>query len=119
MVSPISLSLYAQSAEETVAISVIAMDNHAPITDESSVNYLDFSKQCIVGLSTPKDSLAIEAGDTENLTTIDNEKSSSQAIAAYSGLAKDIIENFRYDFSETFIDILFFEDIDLARIRTI
>jgi len=39
--------------------------------------------------------------------------------ASYSALVKNIVEKYKYDFSETFIDILFFEDIDLARQRTI
>lgn len=39
--------------------------------------------------------------------------------ASYSALVRDIVEKYKYDFSETFIEILFFEDIDLARQRTI
>ncbi|WP_291144967.1 hypothetical protein [Flavobacterium sp. UBA7680] len=39
--------------------------------------------------------------------------------ASYSALVKNIVEKYKYDFSETFIEILFFEDIDLARQRTI
>lgn len=39
--------------------------------------------------------------------------------ASYSTLVKNIVEKYKYDFSETFIEILFFEDIDLARQRTI
>jgi hypothetical protein len=39
--------------------------------------------------------------------------------ASYSALVRDIVEKYKYDFSETFIEILFFEDIDLAKQRTI
>jgi hypothetical protein len=58
------------------------------------------------------------AADENDQTTSECEENSVLS-ASYSALAKDIIENYKYDFSETFIDILFFEDIDLARKRTI
>ena len=66
-------------------------------------------------MSTPKDSLTIAA--ESNSVSIECKEDSS--LTATSILAKDIIENYKYDFSETFIDILFFERIDLARTRTI
>ena len=125
LVSPLSLSLFAQDKIEKSNISVASniqqqdVENHSPKTTIESVNHLDNSKQFIVGLSIPKGSFTIETAVIENLNSTVKEKSADNNIAAYSALAKDIIENYKYDFSETFIDILFFEDIDLARIRTI
>ncbi|MNW22519.1 hypothetical protein D3C71_2240380 [compost metagenome] len=66
-------------------------------------------------MSNPKDSLTITA--EAKLIATECEKDST--LAATSILAKEVIENYKYDFSETFIDILFFERIDLARTRTI
>ncbi|MDR7211321.1 hypothetical protein [Flavobacterium piscis] len=124
LVSPLSLSLFAQNTIEKSKNSVEgniieqAFGNQNPITTIESVNHLGNSKQFIVGLSIPKGSFTIETAGIKNLISAVKEKSSDN-IATYSALAKDIIENYKYDFSETFIDILFFEDIDLARIRTI
>jgi nitrogenase subunit NifH len=84
---------------------------------DKRISKLDNSNQFIVGLSIPKDSLSM-AADKNDQTTSECEENSVLS-ASYSALAKDIIENYKYDFSETFIDILFFEDIDLARKRTI
>lgn len=125
LVSPITLSLYAQSSIEkpTVSIATIcdmtASNNQKNnIADTKNISQLENSNQFIVGLSNPKDSLPIVAEKNNQATTSNCEENTSIA-ASYSVLAKDIIENYRYDFSETFIDILFFENIDLARKRTI
>ncbi|MDR6760584.1 hypothetical protein J2Y38_000782 [Flavobacterium sp. 2755] len=123
LVSPISLSLYAQSsAIEKPTVSAVSDCKLASIeinqNNESAdqcVSKLDNSNQLIVGLSTPKDSLTMPA-DTKDQSSDCEENS---LIGSTSILAKDIIENYKYDFSETFIDILFFERIDLARTRTI
>lgn len=124
LVSPITLSLYAQSSIEkpTVSIattcSMTALNNqNNNIADSKTISVLEYSNQFIVGLSNPKASLSI-ATDVSCLETSNCEGESSIS-AFYSVLAKDIIENYKYDFSETFIDILFFENIDLARKRTI
>ncbi|MEO7977853.1 hypothetical protein [Flavobacterium sp.] len=122
LVSPLSLSLFAQDTiEESVVINANknALVNHNTIKTNNieSVNHLGYPKQFIVGLSIPKGSFTMETAPI-NLNLAVKEKSSNN-ISAYSALAKDIIENYKYDFSETFIDILFYEDIDLARIRTI
>lgn len=125
LVSPISLSLFAQSGTTEKSINSVvsnanehAVEDHTPLTNIESVNHLDNSKQFIVGLSIPKGSFTIVTARIQNPNLTVKDKSLYN-IAAYSALAKDIIENYKYDFSETFIDILFFEDIDLARIRTI
>ncbi|WP_428230781.1 hypothetical protein [Flavobacterium sp.] len=125
LVSPITLSLYAQSSIENPTVSIATIcnltasnnQNNHIADDTSIISKLENSNQFIVGLSNPKDSLPI-ATDPNDQTTSKCEDNSSLA-ASYSLLAKDIIENYRYDFSETFIDILFFENIDLARKRTI
>lgn len=122
LVSPVTLSLYAQTIEKPL-FSVTAackptsctLDQKNTIADDR-ISKLDNSNQFIEGLSIPKDSLAM-ATDQACQTTSKCEESSFAA--SYSVLAKDIIENYKYDFSETFIDILFFENIDLARKRTI
>lgn len=122
LVSPI-LSLYAQNSTEKPTVSVGFNCESATVIEvnqnnESAVitnSQIDNSNQFIVGLSTPKDNLTI-ATEKNNQFSDCNENSS---ISATSILAKDIIENYKYDFSETFIDILFFERIDLARTRTI
>lgn len=124
LVSPISLSLFAQTSIEkslSVASNVenLVSENHNPTTVLESVNYLSNSKQFIVGLSIPKGSFTIQTVRIKNLNPAIGTEESLNSTVAYSALAKDIIENYKYDFSETFIDILFFEDIDLARIRTI
>jgi nitrogenase subunit NifH len=87
------------------------------IAGTSVISKLDNSNQLAVELSIPKDSFAI-ATDCNDQTTSECQENAS-ITASYSVLAKDIIENYKYDFSETFIDILFFENIDLARTRTI
>ncbi|MEG2100017.1 MAG: hypothetical protein RRY99_00760 [Flavobacterium sp.] len=121
--SPISLSLYAQSAATSEAI--VSVEAQCNLTSFKATNkkndpakgisQLENSNQFIAGLSTPKDSLTI-ATEMKDLSADCNENS---LISATSILAKDIIENYKYDFSETFIDILFFERIDLSRTRTI
>lgn len=122
LVSPITSCLYAQSTvKPTVSVNsncettTSILNQKNDIADER-ISKLDNSNQFIVGLSIPKDSLAMAAG-LNNQTTSECEETS--LAGSYSALAKDIIENYRYDFSETFIDILFFENIDLARKRTI
>lgn len=125
LVSPLSLSLHAQSKFEKPINSNIAigktntLENLNQTTAITSVINLEYSKQFIVELSIPKDSFAVEAVRNDKINTDATSEKPSDSLAAYSVLAKDIIENYKYDFSETFIDILFFEDIDLARIRTI
>jgi hypothetical protein len=124
LVSPITLSLYAQSSIEKPTTSVATVcsmttsnNQNNDTSDIKNIDKLENSNQFIAGLSIPKDSLPI-ASDQNDQTTLKCEDNSS-VTASYSLLAKDIIENYRYDFSETFIDILFFENIDLARKRTI
>lgn len=123
LASPVTLSLYAQSTIEKPVFSVTtsckstscAPNQKNDIADER-ISKLDNSNQFIAGLSIPKDSLTMAT----DLTCENTSKCEESAItASYSVLAKDIIENYKYDFSETFIDILFFENIDLARKRTI
>ncbi|SEP27698.1 hypothetical protein SAMN05444671_3241 [Flavobacterium sp. CF108] len=120
LVSPISLSLYAQSsAIEKPAVSdctLAAIEiNQNNESADKCISKLDNSNQLIVGLSTPKDSLTMSA----DLKDQSSDCEENSLIGSTSILAKDIIENYKYDFSETFIDILFFERIDLARTRTI
>jgi hypothetical protein len=122
LVSPITLSLYAQSTIEKPTTSIItdckytaSINQNNDLADQD-ISKLDNSNQFIVGLSSPKDSCAIEC-DQNNQTSKCEEISS--LTVSYSVLAKAIIEDYKYDFSETFIDILFFEDIDLARTRII
>jgi len=124
LVSPISLSLYAQSAAEKPTVTAdnttcieltattINQNESAVKSNSKSDNY---NNQFVVKLSNPKDSFAIAA--EKNNVSSDCEE--NILISSTSILAKDIIENYKYDFSETFIDILFFERIDLARTRTI
>jgi len=121
LVSPISLSLYAQNVTERPTISAAPQSSTTTCDNQNNdtadqISILDNSNQFIVGLSIPKDSLVM-ASDVKNQTSECNENAS--ITASYSVLAKDIIENYKYDFSETFINILFFEQIDLARTRTI
>lgn len=123
LVSPISLTLYAQNTAENptkAAVSECGLtldctnqnnNNNAVIESGKSSNL----NQSIVGMSTPKDSLTIAAESN----TVSNDCEENSSFAATSILAKEVIENYKYDFSETFIDILFFERIDLARTRTI
>jgi len=126
LVFPLSISLFAQSKIEKPINSIIAIDQVLTIKNVNqslaptpAIN-LDNSKQFIVELSIPKDSFAVvTAGIDKSKPNVLSDKTSKNIITYYSALAKDIIENYKYDFSETFIDILFFEDIDLARIRTI
>ncbi|MEO8237263.1 MAG: hypothetical protein ABI793_12115 [Flavobacterium sp.] len=123
LVFPLSLSLFAQSKIEKPINSIIPIDQIITLKSQSlatmpSIN-LDNSKQFIVELSIPKDSFAVATAEIDKLQLNLQSDKASKSIAMYSALAKDIIENYKYDFSETFIDILFFEDIDLARIRTI
>lgn len=126
LVFPLSISLFAQSKIEKSINSIIAIDQvvtvknlNQSLAPTPAIN-LDNSKQFIVELSIPKDSFAVvTAGIDKSKLNVPSDKTSKNIITYYSALAKDIIENYKYDFSETFIDILFFEDIDLARIRTI
>ena len=125
LVFPLSLSLFAQSKIEKPINSIIAVDQIIttkrlnPVLAITPAINLDNSKQFIVELSIPKDSFAVVTdGIDKSKSNVSSDKTSKN-IATYSALVKDIIENYKYDFSETFIDILFFEDIDLARIRTI
>lgn len=123
LVSPISLSLYAQSAAserptvsaDSDCLTALIATNQNSESADKSISLLDNSNQLIVGLSTPKDGLTM-AAEKKDQSSDCNENS---FISSTSILAKDIIENYKYDFSETFIDILFFERIDLARTRTI
>lgn len=121
LVSPVTLSLYAQSSVEKPIVSIDlngsidACDIQSKTTAEN-ISKLDNSNQFIVGLSNPKDSLVMATNTKDQTSNCDENIS---VTASYSILAKDIIENYKYDFSETFIDILFFENIDLARKRTI
>lgn len=126
LVSPIALSLHAQSTEANKTASFMAkcgktssivLNQNKDIADKRISKLDDNSNQLIAGLSIPKDSLSIAAEANSQSTT--NSQENASITAYYSLLAKDIIENYKYDFSETFIDILFFEDIDLARTRTI
>ncbi|KQB41277.1 hypothetical protein [Flavobacterium aquidurense] len=122
LVSPITLSLYAQSSLERPTASIDAICNLTAATNQNDsadtiISKLDNSNQFIVGPSIPKDGLVM-ALDTNKEDSSNCEEKPFIA-AFYSVLAKDIIENYKYDFSETFIDILFFENIDLARKRTI
>lgn len=124
LVSPITLSLYAQSTIERPTVSIAAVCNVTAsnnqkndTADTKSIIQLENSNQFIAGLSNPKDSLTIATDENDQTTSKCEENTSVTAF--YSALAKDIIENYRYDFSQTFIDILFFENIDLARKRTI
>jgi nitrogenase subunit NifH len=124
LISPVTLSLYAQNKVEEPTFSInsdcgmtsCTLNQKNDIADKR-ISKLDNSNQFIAGLSIPKDSLAM-AADEDNQSTSEC-KENSVIAGSYSVLAKDIIENYKYDFSETFIDILFYEDIDLARTRTI
>ncbi|AWK03605.1 hypothetical protein HYN56_04960 [Flavobacterium crocinum] len=123
LVSPISLTLHAQNTAGKPTMAVCSdscatladidqnKTNNAVVENSSSDNF----NQLIVRMSTPKDSLTIAAEPN----TVSNDCKEDSSLTATSILAKDIIENYKYDFSETFIDILFFERIDLARTRTI
>ncbi|KUJ62496.1 hypothetical protein AR687_06575 [Flavobacteriaceae bacterium CRH] len=122
LVSPITSCLYAQSTvKPTVSVNsnceTTSILNQKNDIADKRISKLDNSNQFIVGLSIPKDSLAM-AADLNCQETSECEEKAALA-GSYSLLAKDIIENYKYDFSETFIDILFFENIDLARKRTI
>ncbi|WP_431243499.1 hypothetical protein ACQ9BO_02375 [Flavobacterium sp. P21] len=124
LVSPIA-TLNAQSKSENTIVSAdtngiaLACNNNqkTETADTTVISKLENSNQLAVELSIPKDSFAI-ASDVNDQKTSECKENSS-ITASYSVLAKDIIENYKYDFSETFIDILFFENIDLARTRTI
>jgi hypothetical protein len=118
LVAPISLSLYAQSiasADADCKVTAIAQNQKNDIAGNVT-STLENSNQFIVRPSAPTDSFTI-AADTNEFSAKSTEKAA--ITGSYSVLAKDIIENYKYDFSETFIDILFFERIDLARTRTI
>ncbi len=124
LVSPISLTLYAQNTAQkptTVAGSdsciTLVGNNNQNSTNNAVIenSTVDNFNQFIVRMSTPKDSLTMATEPN----TVSNDCKEDSSLTATSILAKDIIENYKYDFSETFIDILFFERIDLARTRTI
>ncbi|AXB55884.1 hypothetical protein [Flavobacterium fluviale] len=122
LVSPISLTLHAQNTAEkptkaagsecTLTLGNVNQNNTKAVIENSSS---DKFNQFIVGMSNPKGSLTIAAEPN----SVSNECQENSLLTSTSILAKDIIENYKYDFSETFIDILFFERIDLARTRTI
>lgn len=122
LVSPISLTLYAQNTADKptkaadsecgLTVAICNQNNNNAVYENSNSSILN---QSIVGMSTPKDSLTMAA----ELNTVSSECKEDSILAATSILAKEVIENYKYDFSETFIDILFFERIDLARTRTI
>ncbi|WP_244248533.1 hypothetical protein [Flavobacterium foetidum] len=118
LVSPISLSLYAQNTAEQPTKAAVSCNASALCSNQiqtAAGSLIENSNQFIVGQSNPKDSLTIAA---EAKTAADCQENSSSVVST-SILAKDIIENYKYDFSETFIDILFFERIDLSRTRNI
>jgi hypothetical protein len=128
LVSPIALSLHAQSIEANKTVSCITkcgktspttLNQKNDIADKRISKLDDNSNQLIAGLSIPKDSLSIAAETNSQSSTVTKYQENLLLSGSYSVLAKDIIENYKYDFSETFIDILFFENIDLARTRTI
>ena len=123
LVLPVSLGLYAQNSVETPTISIECVNKMTGCenqkiknADTTTIGKLDNSNQLLVGLSIPKDSLSMAVDKKDHVSNCDDK---SYIAGSFSVLAKDIIENYRYDFSETFIDILFFERIDLARTRTI
>ena len=130
LVSPIALSLHAQStteANKTVSCitkcgktSPTTLNQKNDIADKRISKLDDNSNLLLAGLSIPKDSLSMAAEtNSQSSTSTKCQENSLLLSGSYSVLAKDIIENYKYDFSETFIDILFFENIDLARTRTI
>jgi len=127
LVSFISLTTYAQDttvekptfSNVTTCVKNVASEVQNQNVATISVADSNISSQFIAKLSNPKDCFAMQ-------TVVDNDAAcaveKSNVIAGrttYSELARAIIENYRYDFSETFIDILFFDNIDLARKRTI
>ncbi|MDP5198365.1 hypothetical protein [Flavobacterium sp. DG2-3] len=121
LVSPISLTLYAQNTAENPTKAAVSecgltacnnQNNNIAVIENGKTSNLN---QSIVGISTPKESLTIAAESN----TVSNNCEENSSFAATSIIAKEVIENYKYDFSETFIDILFFERIDLARTRTI
>lgn len=118
LVSPVA-AIKAQSivSNDVKCIATACNNQNTETADTSVIGKLENSNQLAVELSIPKDSFAIASEKNNQQTSECKEKTS--ITASYSALAKDIIENYKYDFSETFIDILFFENIDLARTRTI
>jgi hypothetical protein len=127
LVSFISLTTYAQDitvekptfSNVTTCVKNVASEVQNQNVATISVADSNISSQFIAKLSNSKDCFAMQ-------TVVDNDAAcaveKSNVIAGrttYSELARAIIENYRYDFSETFIDILFFDNIDLARKRTI
>ena len=125
LVSPITFNALAQSTakepivlESTVgAVIQPSATNQTDIATVSVANLDIISNQNIVELSIPKDGFTITSGKDNSDPTVENCDGSTEK-TAYSELARTIIENYKYDFSESFIYILFFEDIDLARKRT-
>jgi hypothetical protein len=125
LVSPITFNAIAQSmAKEPVvlertigAVIQTSATNQTDIATASVANLDIISNQYIVELSIPKDGFAIATGKDNSAPTVDTCDGSNEK-TAYSELARTIIENYKYDFSESFIDILFFDGIDLARKRT-
>lgn len=114
-----TINLNAQSSvKEVTTINsscqiTLLTDNQNNLISDESISKKSHNSIEAIELFNPKDSFitAVE----KNLKEEDKTKN----IANFSGIAKDILEKFKYDFSETFIDILFYENIDLARIRTI
>jgi len=122
LVSPVAFAQSTTAKNAVPATSCVdtmlaCNNNQKSDLADVSISKLDNSNQPIVGLSIPKDSLIIATESNDQKSS--DCKENSLISATYSVLAKDIIENYKYDFSETFIDILFFERIDLARTRTI
>lgn len=124
LVSPSSLSLYAQSSAINKPIVYAGSQckfTMLTMTDQNNgltviINSkLDNSNQFILRLSTTKDNPTIA---TEKNDQYSDCKENS-FISSTSILTKCIIENYKYDFSKTFIDILFFERIGLVKTRTI
>ncbi|MBP4138989.1 hypothetical protein [Flavobacterium geliluteum] len=127
LVSLISLTTYAQNTTEKPAfLDCIENVNNVVKSELKNqqcaavlvANSNIISNQFLVKLSIPKDSFTTDTvGDSDTCAVEKLHLITDKS--AYSEIARAIIENYRYDFSETFIDILFFENIDLARKRTI
>lgn len=126
LVSLISFSTYAQNTivEPTFFNSIDVVNNATTEVKNQNCATISvaesniISNQFLVKLSIPKDSFT-----TETVVEIDPCVTTNSVLitdkSTYSELTRTFIENYKYDFSETFIDILFFENIDLARKRTI
>ena len=126
LVSLISFTSNAQNAttKEPTSVDSKCVKNLCELNDQknskvtTSVTNLDISNQFIVELSIPKGGFTVDAVENDPCSPVDTNNQTT-CKTAYSELVRTIIENYKYDFSETFIDILFFKDIDYARKRTI